>query len=170
MPAHRSPLRHLAVTCAAALALAALTGCSDDTTDDATDTSTETTTEDGGSTAADGEDGDDGSSQQVTGTITLDGTPVEPLDRLMCAELSGEARIQGTVGDNWISLDPDSATYEVDGTTWTSTSSDDRGSLDVSLEGASGTLKMYEQGTAANNSDDQVFVDLVVDITCPDQS
>lgn len=166
MPVHRSPLRHLAVSCAAALAFAALTGCSDTTDDDASGTSAEASTGDDGSTS---DGGDDTSQPEVTGTITLDGAAVEPLDRLMCGEVSGRATIQGMVGDNRISLWPDSASYELDGTTWGSTSGDDRGSLDVSSDGASGTLKMYEDGTAMNSTDNQVFIDLVVDVTCNDQ-
>lgn len=121
---------------------------------------------DEGGTAAGAPQGSDDSG--VTGTVTFDGTEVQPLDRLSCVQVPGEGtlRIAGEIGDDgYLQLQADSATYEDGEVTWVTTSGDNRGSLEVTEDGASGALLLYEQGTA-NDLGEQEFFELTADLSC----
>ncbi|WP_204367474.1 hypothetical protein [Nocardiopsis valliformis] len=105
----------------------------------------------------------------MTGTVTFNGTDVQPLGRLSCVEVPGPEetlRIAGDIGDDgYLKLQADSATYEDGEVTWVTTSGDNRGSMDVTEDGASGTLNMYEQGSA-NDLGEQEFFELTADLSC----
>ncbi len=135
--------RSLAVASGLVLALAVSSGCSSDA----------------GGPAALGGSG-------VTGTVTFDGGAVEPLDDLSCVKVEGNARIAGGVGeDGFISIQSGSASYMDGETEWTSTSGDDKGDLEVTEEGASGTILMYDR-ESDTASDEREFVELTADLTC----
>lgn len=116
----------------------------------------------GGST----EDSAEESSEGATGTVTFDGAPVEPIDRLRCGAQGGESGVFGVVGDgDFLTLRPDRATYESGDITWVTSSVGGEGGLAVTETGAEGALELYEEGTA-NDLDERIFLEIVVDVTC----
>lgn len=137
-----SPLRAIALTSSLVLTLA-ISACS---------SSAQSTGSAGGS--------------GVTGTVTFDGTPVEPFDDLSCVKVEGNARIAGSVGDGgFLKLQSGSATYEDGEVHWTSTSGDNKGDLEVTSEGASGTILMYDTDSDTASSE-QEFLELIADLSC----
>lgn len=148
-------VRALTATTLAVLMLTAATGCGSDRDEVSAGAGAPGSNDAGGS-----------GSTGASGTVTFDGAPVEPLAGLSCVVSIDSPRIAGEVGDGgWLKMQTGSATYQDGAVSWVSTSGDDRGDLEVTTEGASGSLKMYEEGTA-NDPGDTEYLELTVDLSC----